>query len=121
MSQDPQPVLDPAVLKQLVALDGGGKGLLKEMAQLFREDIGGRLDAIHAALEAGNIEGIAQEAHAIKGAAGAVGARRLQSQAQEIERGARSGALGSASADRIADLRPSFEEAAVALDGEAKG
>jgi len=118
MSPDVLPVLDPAVLKQLLALDGGGKGLLKEMAVLFREDIGGRLTAIEAALAAGNIDGIAQEAHAIKGAAGAVGARRLQSQAQEIERGARAGAIGAA-ADRVADLRPSFEEAAVALDLEA--
>lgn len=120
MSQDTPPILDPAVLKQLLALDGGGKGLLKEMAQLFREDIGGRLDAIEAALAAGNLEGVGQEAHAIKGAAGAVGARRLQAQAQEIERGARAGALGAA-AEQIADLRPAFEEAAVALDGEAAG
>lgn len=118
MSSETLPVLDPAVLKQLLALDGGGKGLLKEMAQLFREDIGGRLTGIESALAAGNMEGIAQEAHAIKGAAGAVGARRLQAQAQEIERGARAGAFGGA-ADRIADLRPAFEEAAVALDGEA--
>ena len=118
MSPDTPPVLDPAVLKQLLALDGGGKGLLKEMAQLFREDIGGRLTAIEAALAAGNVEGIAQEAHAIKGAAGAVGARRLQAQAQEIERGARAGAIGGAT-DRVSDLRPSFEEAALALDGEA--
>lgn len=120
MSPDTLPVLDPAVLKQLVALDGGGKGLLKEMAQLFREDISGRLVAIEAALAAGNLEGIAQEAHAIKGAAGAVGARRLQNFTQEIERGARAGAFGGA-AERIASLRPSYEEAATALDEEAKG
>ncbi|HET6329502.1 MAG TPA: Hpt domain-containing protein [Holophagaceae bacterium] len=121
MSPDTLPVLDPAVLKQLVALDGGGKGLLKEMAQLFREDIGGRLVAIEAALAAGNPEGIAQEAHAIKGAAGAVGARRLQNLTQEIERGARAGSLGSAADERIASLKPAFEEAAVALEEEAKG
>ena len=120
MSQDTLPVLDPAVLNQLLALDGGGKGLLKEMAQLFREDIGTRLEAIEAALAAGNLEGIAQEAHAIKGAAGAVGARRLQNFTQEIERGAREGAFGGA-AERVASLRPAFEEAALALDGEAKG
>lgn len=120
MSSDTLPVLDPAVLKQLQTLDGGGKGLLKEMAQLFREDIGGRLDALEAALAAGNTEGLAQEAHAIKGAAGAVGARRLQNYAQEIERGARAGAFGGA-AERIASMRPTFEEAALALDAEAKG
>ncbi|HTL97286.1 MAG TPA: Hpt domain-containing protein [Holophagaceae bacterium] len=120
MSPDTPPVLDPAVLKQLVVLDGGGKGLLKEMAQLFREDIGGRLEAIEAALAAGNSEGIAQEAHAIKGAAGAVGARRLQALAHEIERGARAGAFGGAT-DRVAGMKPAFEEAALALDAEAAG
>ena len=119
MSLDTPPVLDAAVVKQLVVLDGGGKGLLKEMAQLFREDIGGRLDAIQAALAAGNSEGIAQEAHAIKGAAGAVGARRLQALAQEIERGARAGAFGGTT-DRVAAMKPAFEEAALALDAEAK-
>ena len=119
MSQDTTPILDASVLKQLVALDGGGKTLLKEMAQLFREDIGGRLESMRAALAAGNSEGIAQEAHAIKGAAGAVGARRLQALAGEIERGARASAFGGA-ADRVAGMQPAFEEAALALDAEAK-
>ena len=120
MSSDTLPVLDPAVLKQLLALDGGGKGLLKEMAQLFREDIGGRLVALDAALVSGNAEGLAQEAHAIKGAAGAVGARRLQHLATELERASRTGSLGSAP-ERVAAMRPAFEEAASALDGEARG
>lgn len=120
MSPDTLPVLDSAVLKQLMVLDGGGKGLLKEMAQLFREDIGGRLEALDAALAAGNTEGLAQEAHAIKGAAGAVGARRLQNLANELERASRSGSLGSAP-ERVTEIRPAFEEAAVALDEESKG
>lgn len=118
MSSDTLPVLDPAVLKQLVMLDGGGKGLLKEMAQLFREDIGGRLEALAAALSTGNTDGLAQEAHAIKGAAGAVGARRLQKLADDLERASRSGSLGSAP-ERVGAMGPAFEEAARALDGEA--
>ncbi len=120
MSSDPLPILDAAVLKQLVMLDGGGKGLLKEMAQLFREDIGGRMEALDAALTAGNTNGLAQEAHAIKGAAGAVGARRLQKLADDLERASRSGSLGSAP-ERVASMKPAFDEAALALDEEAKG
>lgn len=120
MSSDTLPVLDPAVLKQLLALDGGGKGLLKEMAQLFREDIGGRLVALDAALISGNTDGLSQEAHAIKGAAGAVGARRLQNLANELERAGRSGSL-SIAPERVSALKPAFEEAATALDLEAKG
>ena len=120
MSPDTLPVLDPAVVKQLLALDGGERGLLKEMAQLFREDIGGRLAAVEAALAAGNPEGLAQEGHAIKGAAGAVGARRLQELANELERAGRSGAIGEAP-EKVKALRPAFEEAAKALDAEAKG
>ena len=115
-----QDILDPDTLKTLVALDDGGLGLVQEMTGLFRDDIGERLNVLDKAWASGDIKAVSEMAHAIKGAAGAVGARTLQKLAGEIEKAGRSGDLGPVVVHKP-QLRPTYEEALAALEAFSKG
>ncbi len=114
MAEIPADILDPDVLQTLLNLDDGAYGLVREMTGLFREDIGSRLDEMEKGWGTDDIKTVSEMAHAIKGAAGAVGARRLQKLSGEVEKAGRGGDLGPVAALRP-QLRPAFEEALAAL------
>ena len=114
MAEIPADILDADVLQTLLSLDDGAYGLVREMTGLFREDIGSRLEEIEKGWAKDDIKTVAEMAHAIKGAAGAVGARRLQKLSGEVEKAGRSGDLGPVAALRPR-LRPAFDEALEAL------
>src|SRR5690349_1258964 len=100
MAEIPSDILDPDVLQTLLNLDDGGYGLAREMTGLFREDIGSRLEVMEEAWAKDDAKTVAETAHAIKGAAGAVGARRLQKLSGEVEKAGRSNLLESVAAIR---------------------
>ena len=120
MAEIPSDVLDPEVLQTLLNLDDGGFGLAREMTGLFREDIGSRLDVMEEAWAKDDVKTVAETAHAIKGAAGAVGARRLQKVSGEVEKAGRAGDLGPVAAQRP-QLRPAYDEALAALVAFSEG
>ena len=70
--------LDLSVMDQLLNLDDGELGLLKEMLGLFKTDTPDRIRAIEATLASEELDDAADVAHAIKGAAGTMGAPRLR-------------------------------------------
>ena len=75
---DPMPdLLDLAVMEQLLSLDDGELGLLKEMVGLFKEDTPDRIQALEATLASGDLNDLADVAHAVKGAAGAARLREM--------------------------------------------
>ncbi|MCX6547015.1 MAG: Hpt domain-containing protein [Holophagaceae bacterium] len=78
-------LLDAATLHNLVELDDGGYGLLAEMVDIFRDDTPHRIQDILAAAAAGDIEALSRAAHALKGGAGALGARALRFLAADLE------------------------------------
>jgi HPt (histidine-containing phosphotransfer) domain-containing protein len=59
-------------------------GLVLEMTALFREDTPRRLQEIRRTLSIGDAEAFSRTAHALKGGAGAIGARALRAQAAEL-------------------------------------
>src|SRR5690606_20611938 len=76
------PPLDPAVLEGLTGGDGGEiRALLEDFLDSTRQDLA-RLDAARAA---GDLGGIAREAHRLKGAARLVGALELDQCAARLE------------------------------------
>ena len=77
--------LDLGVMDQLLNLDDGALGLLKEMLGLFKTDTPDRIRAIEATLASGDLADMADLAHAIKGASANVGAVRVASVAREME------------------------------------
>lgn len=98
-------ILELATLEELLSLDDGATGLLAEMAGLFREDGPMRLTQLKEACEAGDPHSAGEAAHALKGAAGTLGAIELRAIAGEAERLARQKDLAA-----ILALIPSLEQ-----------
>ena len=106
-------LLDSVTLHNLVELDDGGYGLLAEMIDIFREDTPHRIQDILAASAAEDAEALSRAAHALKGGAGALGARALRFLAADLE------ALGLSAVpatDLPARLETCFQESLAALE-----
>lgn len=108
--------LDLSVMDQLLNLDDGALGLLKEMLGLFKTDTPDRIRAIEATLSSGDLADMADLAHAIKGAAGTMGAPRLRAIAAELEGAGRKGTFGIDSALLLEQLKETYADAVVALE-----
>jgi len=81
MTLDPalNPALDPRVIDSLRQLTQDGEpDVLAEVLGLFLADAPARLAAIAAAAQAGDGPALHRSAHALKGAAGTIGASALQ-------------------------------------------
>lgn len=111
----PSELLDLTTLQNLVDLDDGGHGLVAEMIDIFRDDTPRRLQDILAAVSQGNAEDLSRAAHALKGGAGALGAKALRLLAADLEALGRSGSVeaGPDLADRLEAL---FQESLAALN-----
>jgi HPt (histidine-containing phosphotransfer) domain-containing protein len=75
-------VLDVSYLQEI---SGGERELICEIVAVFREDVPPRIAAIHAAVTSDDIAEAARLAHALKGAAGSLGAQRLEQIAYRLE------------------------------------
>jgi HPt (histidine-containing phosphotransfer) domain-containing protein len=112
----PGRTLDLAVMDQLLNLDDGELGLLKEMYGLFQEDTPDRIKAMEAVLGTGDLADLADLAHAVKGAAGTMGADRMRTVAADLEAGARQGTFAVPPAHLLAQLKETYAEALGALN-----
>ncbi len=107
--------LDPATLAQLLDLDDGGLGLLQEMCQLFDEDMPPRILAMEEAIKAHKPEEMGDVAHAVKGAAGTMGALKVRALALALETLGRTG-KGDQSAEVLVErLKVEYARAQAAL------
>ncbi len=113
-------LLDLPTLRNLVDLDDGSTGLVAEMTALFREDTPRRLREIRTAVEGGDPETLSRSAHALKGGAGAIGARLLRGLAAEFESLGRSGST-QAPEGALDRLEAVYRESLEALDAYAQG
>jgi HPt (histidine-containing phosphotransfer) domain-containing protein len=92
-------VLDAHVLESLRQLTGEGEpDVLIEVLGLFHDDAPHRLGAILSACTNADANGVYAAAHSLKGAAGNIGANRLQGVCRDIETAARDGDLGAVGA-----------------------
>lgn len=83
------PVVDDVVLRRLLALRDEvarpGENLLGELLTLFAQDTQARIHTIRSALARGDHAACKRAAHAIKGAAGNIGATRVAHLAAQLE------------------------------------
>jgi CheY-like chemotaxis protein len=105
------PFDEPAFVETLA----GDLELARAIARTFLADTPTRLDAIWDHLDAGDTNGVAHQAHTIKGAAAAVHAADLASSALALEKASKTGDLESA---RTASekLRGAFEQLRKAME-----
>ena len=108
--------LDLEVMDQLLDLDDGELGLLEEMLGLYKEDTPGRIDAVQAALESGELGDMADVAHAVKGSAGTMGAPKVRAVAALLEAAGRLGKSETPLPELIAQLRQTYADSIAALD-----
>ena len=89
--------MNPTVVQSLRQLTQAGEpDVLAEVLSMFVTQAEARLDAIDSATRASDAAALQHAAHALKGAAGAVGAGALQEACRELEECARRGALKDA-------------------------
>jgi signal transduction histidine kinase/DNA-binding response OmpR family regulator len=106
---DPEaPVLDTVVLEQLEA--SIGRPSLNELVQLYLGTTIERLEALDAALAAGDLAALGHEAHDLKSTSGNLGASRLYAQARALETALREGRTADVKA-LAAPVRAQFEAA----------
>jgi PAS domain S-box-containing protein len=104
--------LDLSLLDRVRGLYPDGRRV-KELVELYLDDSPGRLDELVAAAVADDAEGVRRAAHAWRGSCSVTGARLLAALLDEVEIGARDGAVPSSR--RLDAIRRSFEEARAAL------
>jgi two-component system, sensor histidine kinase and response regulator len=103
------PSLDHDVLDGLREMQGVGEpDLLAELVEIFREDASARLRSLREALERIDAESVKQTAHALKGSAANLGARRMAHIAARIEELSASGNIKEVT-DLLEELQDEFE------------
>lgn len=108
-------LLDLTTLHNLVELDDGGYGLIKEMLSIFREDTPRRIQDILSAAGLKDAEALSRAAHALKGGAGTLGAKAFRAMAADLEALGRSGSAEAGSDLRLR-LETAFQQADAALE-----
>jgi HPt (histidine-containing phosphotransfer) domain-containing protein len=91
-------VLEPGIVSQLRELERSTPGLLGQLQGLFLARTAEGVSAIEEALGNENAAGVAQQAHALKGAALNLGARDLAQVCGVMEQDANNGRLAAARA-----------------------
>ena len=110
------PCLDESTLKQLIDLDDGQVGLLIELFGLFKEDTPHRLTGLRASMAEGDAVTTAELAHALKGAAGTIGAKQMRDLAQNIEKAGKAGRVDAETERWLTELEAAYDIACAALD-----
>jgi HPt (histidine-containing phosphotransfer) domain-containing protein len=87
MAARPDDVLDPGVVSELRALTrSGDPELLRRLGASFARDAPRRVDALRAAVAAGDAEGVAFAIHTLRGSAATLGAIEVVAACRAIER-----------------------------------
>jgi two-component system sensor histidine kinase/response regulator len=89
-------LLDMSALAAVRELDAGEGTILAEVIGLFLDDVPNHLEALRSALGQRDASGVARAAHALKSAAGNVGATRVVQLCRQIEQAGRIGPLAAA-------------------------
>jgi HPt (histidine-containing phosphotransfer) domain-containing protein len=111
--EDAIPVLDPAPLHALFTPDD--PDVLSGFVEQFLADGPDRLRRLLAAFEGGNAAGLRAAAHAFKGSASYMGARRLAAACGKLEQAATAGELAGAGA-LLQAVEDEFRAARAALE-----
>jgi two-component system, sensor histidine kinase and response regulator len=108
----PEPVVDPSRLEDLRSMSGDRFG---RMVELFISDAAACREALGEALRRGDSDGLAREAHKLKGSSSSVGARRVADACARLEDAAGNGSLDDA-ADGLSELDRALEKACAELE-----
>ena len=89
------PLVDEAVLAELLASTGDDPAFVRELLETYLAETPDQLAAIRAAIEADDAEALVRPAHTLKSSSATLGAMRLSALARELEMAGRSGSLAA--------------------------
>ena len=113
-------LLDPQSLDELASLEGASPGLARELLASFRRDVEAGLASLPDLLAAGDVAGVTQLAHRLKGASASIGASALQAAFARLEDAGRCGDL-DALTSIAPELGPLVDRTASALEARWAG
>jgi len=113
----PGPILDPQVIGDLRQLWVNRPDFLRELLRLFQSELPTQLEAIAAAVAAGDASQLRATAHSVKGAAANLGALELAHLCTDLEKLGRTGTVAGA-LDLLPRLEPAFQAVRDALEAE---
>jgi HPt (histidine-containing phosphotransfer) domain-containing protein len=122
MSEDRTDI--PQLLGNLREIAGDDWDFIREIVDLFLREIPRKVEDLGAAIEHGDVPGVADVAHSLKGSALAVDAEVLRGLSEAIEHTARAGSLNDAAGRysalqlEVQRIKPIFEDLAFS---EARG
>lgn len=108
----------PQLLGNLREIAGDDWDFIREVVDLFLSETPRKIEDLGAAIEHGDVPGVADVAHSLKGSALAVDAEVLRNLSEAIEHTARAGSLAGAASrysklqQEVQRIRPIFEELA---------
>ena len=114
MNVSSPPVIEPSAIADLRALNPDDPGFLRELVELFVQDVPGRIAEIEQALATTDAVLLTRAAHTIKGSCSNFGATNLHRLSHEMEIQGKSAAFAAAAASLVA-LRHEFALVAGAL------
>ena len=106
--------IEPQAIADLRALNPDEPGFLRELIELFIQDVPGRFAEIERALATQDAPLLTRAAHSIKGSCSNFGATDLQRLSQQMENQGKSAAFAEATA-ALPGLRAEFDLVAEAL------
>jgi len=110
----------PQLLGNLREIAGDDWDFIREIVDLFLSETPRKVEDLGAAIEHGDVPGVADVAHSLKGSALAVDAEVMRNLSEAIEHTARAGSLNGAAGRfsklqlEVQRIRPIFEELACA-------
>ena len=110
-----EPILDTVVLDELAASVGGDRGFVADLIQTYLADSSGQVDAVEAAVPAGDAEALVRPAHTLKSSSATLGAKQLSALARRLEMTGRSGSLDDDARADATLLREAWQSATGAL------
>ncbi len=108
-------VIDREALARLLDSVGGDADFLAELLTAFFEDSPQQIDAMRAAVAAGNADDLRRAAHSLKSNSANFGAMTLSQQCKDLEAQAKAGVLDGAAA-HIAEIEAAYRQARGALE-----
>jgi two-component system, sensor histidine kinase len=114
MPEDAQ-VIDDGVLAELRASVESDMAFVRELVDAYIADSAGCIDAIEAAVAAGDAAALVRPAHTLKSSSATVGAMPLSASARTLEIAARSGTLDDETQRAAARVRGEWEASSAAL------
>ena len=112
------PAVDASVLAELRAYQREGEDdIVTRLIDLFVGQTADQLEAIRGALQQSDARTMGEVAHALKGASGTVGARRMASISEELQHKGRSGIIDGVE-PLVSELEEEFSRVRLELDAE---